>query len=60
MREQLVWRYILDKKCEGIYLGGKSLYCIQDQNKLSDHANGQSEKPTVLLRHEAYGNRRAL
>ena len=39
---------------------GKSLYCIHDQNKLSRDANGQSWKPTALLLHETFGNRRAF
>ena len=51
MGEQLVWRYIQDNQWEGIYPGGKSLYCIHDQNKLSCDANGQSWKPTVIEAH---------
>ena len=57
MGEQLVWHYIQENQWEGIYPGGKSLYCIDNQNKLSRDANGQSWKPTLLLCHKTYGNR---
>ena len=60
MGEQLVWRSIQDNQWEGIYPGGKPLYCIHDQNMLLRRANEQCWKPTILLRHKTYGNRRAL
>ena len=51
MGEQLVWRSIQDNQWEGIYPGGKPLYCIHDQNMLLRRANGQCcyvIKPTAI------------
>ena len=48
MGEELIWRYIQDKQKASIYPGGKSLYSIHDQNKLSRDAKGQFWYPMVI------------